>query len=154
MAEDAESLLSDGFVLQFWHTDSPHVAEEHRPPHALNVLVALHDIPLEMGPTELARGSHRLTNHLSNPFLVRDQMVYQHETTTPEWLFEGTEVPAPERCTSALTVGDCLVFDDRILHRGMANRSDRPRHVAYFSYRRSDYAENTHFESQRSVFSE
>ena len=51
---------------QCWHTDSPHVASEHQAAHALNVLVALHNIPMDMGPTECARGSHFLTNHLSN----------------------------------------------------------------------------------------
>jgi hypothetical protein len=137
---------------QFWHIDSPHEAREHRPPHAVNVLLALHDIPLEMGPTELARGSHRLTNHLSNPSLVRDEMVYQHEATSPEGLVEGTGEAVPECWKSDLTRGTCLVFDDRILHRGLANLSESPRHVAYFSYRRKGYGENTHFESQRSVF--
>ena len=34
-----------------------------RHPHRL----ALHDVPLEAGPTEVARGSHRLTNHLNGP---------------------------------------------------------------------------------------
>ena len=51
-----------------------------------------------------------------------------------------------------MTAGSCLVFDDRILHRGLANSSDQERYVAYFSYRRKAYTENTHFESRRSVF--
>ena len=47
-----------GSPAQRWHADSPHIASEHRRAHALAVLVALQDIPLEMGPTECARGSH------------------------------------------------------------------------------------------------
>lgn len=137
---------------QYWHTDSPHVTSEHRAPHALNVLVALHKIATDMGPTEFARGSHFLTNHLSNPSLARDELIYQHADTSPERLVNDTQNLVPESCASELAAGSCLVFDDRILHRGLANRSTSTRHMAYFSYRRKGYAENTHFESQRSVF--
>jgi ectoine hydroxylase-related dioxygenase (phytanoyl-CoA dioxygenase family) len=126
---------------------------DHQPPHALNVMVALHDITLAMGPTELASGSHRLTNHLRNPALVSNELVYQHETTRPELLVADTSGDVPERMSFPLTAGSCLVFDDRLLHRGLGNGSTSRRNVAYFSYRRADYCENTHFESQRSIYS-
>ena len=141
-----------GSPAQFWHIDSPHITAEHQPPHALNVMVALHDIPLAMGPTELASGSHRLTNHLRNESLVSDELVYQHATTRPELLVEGTEDDAPPRIASELTSGTCLVFDDRLLHRGLGNHSTSRRSMAYFSYRQAGYRENTHFESQRSLY--
>ena len=102
LGEDAEHSFSGvvysepGSPAQYWHIDSPHEAAQHRPAHALNVLVALHDIPMDMGPTEFARGSHRLTNHLQNPSLVRDELVYQHESSGPERLVEGTGQDAPE----------------------------------------------------------
>jgi hypothetical protein len=108
--------------------------------------------PLAMGPTELARGSHRLTNHLQNPTLVSDELVYQHPTTLPEQLVAKTEKGKPEGFSSALTTGSCLIFDDRILHRGLGNASDSRRSMAYFSYRQAGYSENTHFEAQRSVY--
>lgn len=146
-------VVSDpGSPAQCWHIDSPHLDAEHRDPHALNAMVALQDIPLEMGPTEIAVASHVLTNHLKNPDLVHDELVYQHAGTSPELLVTGTRARAPRRWASALTAGSCLVFDDRILHRGLANRSTQPRHVAYFSYRKKAYSANTHFEARRSVF--
>ncbi|MGD2128872.1 MAG: phytanoyl-CoA dioxygenase family protein [Lysobacterales bacterium] len=141
-----------GSPAQEWHIDSPHVDVEHRPPHALNVLMALHDIPLAMGPTEMARTSHLMTNHLRYPNLNRDQLVYQSSGTSPETLAGCAQLATPERWVEPLAAGSCLVFDDRILHRGLANHSDRARYVVYFSYRKSGYAENTHFESQHSVF--
>ena len=56
-----------------------------RHPHRL----ALHDVPLEAGPTEVARGSHRLTNHLNGPpgALSRDDLLYQsaREATPLGW---------------------------------------------------------------------
>lgn len=158
LGEDAEHSFSGvvssdpGSPSQYWHTDSPHVAPEHRGAHAVNVMVALHDVPLAMGPTECARGSHLLTNHFCNPSLVIDQLIYQHPGTSPELLVEGTRHPVPERCASPMTAGSCLVFDDRLLHRGLANQSQSTRHMAYFSYRQKGYSANTHFESQRTLF--
>ena len=158
LGEDAEPSFSGvvssepGSPAQHWHIDSPHEAPEHRPAHAMNVLLALHDTPMAMGPTECARGSHVLTNHLSNPLLVREELIYQHAGTSPESLVRGTESRVPETFADSLAAGSCLVFDDRLLHRGLANRSDTVRHVAYFSYRRKGYCVNTHFESRRSVY--
>lgn len=141
-----------GSPAQCWHIDSPHTDARHREPHALNVMVALHDIPREMGPTEIAVGSHSLTNHLANPSLVHDELVYQHAGTTPALLVEGTGEAVPGVRGDALDAGSCILFDDRILHRGLQNRSRRTRYVAYFSYRKKAYRENTHFEAGRSVF--
>jgi len=158
LGEDAEHSFSGvvysdpGSPAQHWHIDSPHVSSDHLPPHALNVMVALHDTPLAMGPTQLAKGSHRLTNHLQNPALVSDELVYQHETTAPEHLVANIQESVPEAVSSALTAGSCLIFDDRILHRGLGNASDSRRSMVYFSCRQAGYAENTHFEAQRSVY--
>ena len=158
LGEDAEPSFSGvvssdpGSPAQYWHIDSPHEAPEHRPAHAMNVLLALHDTPMAMGPSECARGSHVLTNHLGNPLLVRDEMIYQHAGTLPESLVRGTPSRVPESFADSMAAGSCLVFDDRLLHRGLANRSGTMRHVAYFSYRRKGYCVNTHFESQRSVY--
>ena len=158
LGEDAEHSFSGvvysepGSPAQCWHVDSPHVSADHLPPHALNVMVALHDTPLAMGPTELARGSHRLTNHLQNPALVSDELVYQHEATVPEQLVANTEQAVPEGFSSALAAGSCLIFDDRILHRGLGNASTSRRSMVYFSYRQAGYRENTHFEAQRSIY--
>ena len=158
LGEDAEHAFSGvvssdpGSPAQHWHTDSPHVSAGHLPAHAINVLVALHDTPLVMGPTECARGSHVLTNHLRNPHLVLDELIYQHEGTSPETLVSGKKEEPPEACAQPMAVGSCLIFDDRLLHRGLANQSASTRHVGYFSYREKGYSENTHFESQRSLF--
>ena len=158
LGEDAEHAFSGvvssdpGSPAQHWHTDSPHVAKKHLPAHAINVLVALHDVPLAMGPTECARGSHFLSNHLSNPSLVVNELIYQHEGTVPETLVGEGETEIPEACAESMVAGSCLIFDDRLLHRGLGNQSDSTRHVAYFSYRKKGYIENTHFESKRSLF--
>jgi hypothetical protein len=149
-----------GSPAQQWHIDSPHEAPEHRAAHAVNVLIAMADIPLAAGPTEVARGTHRLTNHLQRPWLDRDSLLYQSDTekVTPASLLrpgQMEEAPA-QPVARAMAAGDGLIFDDRILHRGLANASQQERWVAYFSYLRprpglEDIAD-THFEATRSLF--
>jgi len=148
-----------GSPAQQWHIDSPHEAAEDRPAHAVNVLLALADIPLAAGPTEVARGTHLLTNHLQRPWLDRDSLLYQLETeVTPAILRQAGhgDGVAEQPAVQAMAAGDCLIFDDRILHRGLANASEQERWVAYFSYLRPrpglDEIADTHFEASRSLF--
>jgi hypothetical protein len=148
-----------GAPAQQWHIDSPHEAAETRPAHAVNVLLALADIPLAAGPTEVARGTHLWTNHLTRPWLDRDSLLYQSETeVTPAALrpAEKAEDAGAQPSVQAMSAGDCLIFDDRILHRGLANASEQERWVAYFSYRRPrpglDGVADTHFEASKSLF--
>jgi hypothetical protein len=148
-----------GSPAQQWHIDSPHEAAEDRPAHAVNVLLALADIPLAAGPTEVARGTHLLTNHLRRPWLDRDSLLYQTATeVTPAILRQdGQDSGASEQPTvQPMAAGDFLMFDDRILHRGLANDSGQERWVAYFSYLRPrpglEEIADTHFEASRSLF--
>ena len=149
-----------GSPAQRWHIDSPHEAVEDRPAHAVNVLLALADIPLAAGPTDVAPGTHLRTNHLARPWLDRDTLLYQSETEiTPAALGRGgqhADAAAVQPVLQAMSAGDCLIFDDRILHRGLANASEQERWVAYFSYMRPrpglDRVADTHFEASKSLF--
>lgn len=136
---------------QNWHIDSPHQHRQHLGPHALNVVVALHDIELEMGPTKFAVGSQRISNQLKYPSLKRKKLIYQNDGTTPEYLAQASQQPIPRTHTQRMESGSSIVFDDRVLHRGGANSSDQQRTYAYFSYCKKSYTENTHFEATRSV---
>ena len=67
----------------------------------------------------------------------------------------GVEATGLSSELSALRAGDCLVFDDRALHRGLANRSGEERWLGYFSYARPrdvSAVDETHFEATRSLF--
>ncbi|MFT6435143.1 MAG: hypothetical protein ACJAVI_003195 [Candidatus Azotimanducaceae bacterium] len=156
LGHDAEHSFSGvvssepGSPAQEWHIDSPHVSAEHLTAHAINVFVALEDISMAMGPTEFAVGSQWHTNHLSNTALVVDNLLYQSSGISPDIL--DTTKGKLECHKSAFSAGDSLIFDDRMLHRGLANASDKTRHVVYFSYRIKGYRENTHFEAGRSLF--
>ena len=108
------------------------------------------------GPTEIAAGTHILTNHLKRPWLDRDDLLYQTASEiTPEDLRGGADdANSSGYSVEALAAGDCIVFDDRILHRGLANNSGNERWVAYFSYMqpRPGIVDDTHFEATRSLF--
>ncbi len=157
LGEDAEPCFQ-GIIssaphtpAQEWHIDSPHLTEEHQSAHVINVLVALEDIDLSMGPTEMAVGSHIYTNHLENPAIVIDKLVYQCSETTPATLLSDKRKNEFETWTTEMTAGTCLLFDDRVLHRGQENSSNKYRHVAYFSYCKKGYDQNTYFESDKSL---
>jgi hypothetical protein len=149
-----------GSPAQQWHIDSPHEAAAFRPAHAINVFLALADVPMAAGPTEVARGTHVKTNHLARPWLDRDSLLYQSATEiTPADLDRGEpqeDAGAAQPAAQPMSAGDCLIFDDRILHRGLANNSRQDRWVAYFSYLRPrpgrEAVADTHFEASRSLF--
>ncbi|NQY08935.1 MAG: phytanoyl-CoA dioxygenase family protein [Flavobacteriales bacterium] len=136
---------------QEWHIDSEHKSAEHLPVHAINVLLALEDIPVEMGPTGFSPKTHFLSNHLSKTKLKSEEMVYQHSGTTLESLVEGTESPVPEAVTRAIPAGSVIMFDDRLFHRGNANKSEKDRHVVYFGYSKKGH-NNIYFDTEESIY--
>jgi len=132
-----------GSPAQEWHCDSPHVSRDHAPANMLHCLVALHDVSVEMGPTEFVPNSHRETNHFSNPDIDLN-IVYQ----SPENAQFVNRAPF----NMDLPAGSLVVFDDRILHRGLGNNTNSDRRMAYFSFKREGYVADTHFEATRSLF--
>jgi ectoine hydroxylase-related dioxygenase (phytanoyl-CoA dioxygenase family) len=135
---------------QQWHADSLHISNNHEEANLLNGLLALHDIDLSMGPTEFSPMSHLLTNHQTNEKVNGINIVYQH----PENLNRPELVGAKKENNVCLplSAGSVVLFDDRILHRGRGNTSNRPRYVGYFSYRRPWFEASTHFEATRSLY--
>ena len=135
----ADVLISfPGAADQQWHVDGPHRAgaQEHYPPDILNVFVALDDIDVSMGPTEIRpRHTHKLTRNIKKQVLGAIL----------------TKKLRPKVC-SGCKCGDALVFDYRTLHRGVANLSSRPRPVLGLVFGRKEYeADKLNFPS-RSVF--
>jgi len=56
-----------------------------------------------------------------------------------------------EPVRAEMPLGSALVFDDRVLHRGGGNASDKVRDVAFFSFRRANYSTSTYYESSRTI---
>ena len=96
-----------GATVQQWHVDGGHISNaRHLPCHAMNVFIALDEISLDMGPTELRPASHFLSRDLSKQMFLAKIKKRLHPTLKPE-------------CQP----GDAVIFDYRTLHRGLPNDS-------------------------------
>lgn len=100
---------------QKFHADGGHVnVLEHLPCHCLNVFIPLVDISTSsensgsdyLGGTEIKPGTHYHTRNLVPLMLAAKARKTLRPTITPE-----------------LRIGDALLFDYRVLHRGKANTS-------------------------------
>jgi len=101
-------VATPGCPTQSWHADGGHTSlTKHEPCHVFNVFIPLVDVPLSMGPTELRPGTHYHTRNLTSMMLLAKARKTLRSPVTPE-----------------LQMGDALMFDYRILHRGRANLSD------------------------------
>ena len=99
---------------QAWHADGEHLdMSEHLPVHCLNVFIPLVNVPKQKGPTEVYSGSHYKTRQPSPMSIDTTKMIPY----------------GPE-----LSVGDILIFDYRLLHRGKPNRSKSHRPVLVFTF--------------------
>lgn len=100
-------VATPGSSDQSWHADGGHTdVTKHLPCHCFNIFLPLQDTPHVLGPTEIRPSSHFLTRNLGPMMLAaRCRKILR----APVWL--------------ELFVGDALVLDYRVLHRGRANRS-------------------------------
>jgi Phytanoyl-CoA dioxygenase (PhyH) len=100
-------ISTPGATDQKWHADGGHVdLHEHLPCHCANLFIPLCPITEENGPTELRPGTHFFTRQL-----------------VPMMLAAKAKKTLAAPVTPLLQLGDVLIFDYRLLHRGRANRS-------------------------------
>ena len=128
-----------GLVVSFpgsddqpWHADGVKLFPGHGgelPAHALNCFVPLVDVTRAAGPTEFAPGSHR-------PKAERALDADLRRGGAPR------DVYAPE-----LAPGDLLVYDQRTVHRGVANVSLNSRPILYLLFCRPWFREHINFGS-------
>ena len=105
-----------GSVAQPLHRDGPHLWPGHEPPHpaaCVVVNISPHDVTEENGAVELWPGTHL------HPFpeseIDRETEEAQREVSPP--------------VSGCAKKGSVLIRDVRLWHRGVPNRSDRPRHM-------------------------
>lgn len=112
-----------GAEPQDTHMDGHHLFDDaiQCPPHCLTVLVPLVPVTRETGPTEFWPGSHNL---------------------------ERRQVGASPGAAPELSLGDALLFDYKLIHRGTENVSDHLRPVMYTVWGRSWFNELVNFPSE------
>jgi hypothetical protein len=106
-------LAMSGSKEQSWHADGGHVdLQHHQPCHCLNIFIPLLDLTSDLGPTELRPGTHYHTRNLVPMMLAAKARKTLQAPVAP-----------------LLQRGDVLVFDYRLLHRGLANTSQQNRPI-------------------------
>jgi hypothetical protein len=90
LGNDAEHSFSGvvfseaGSPAQCWHIDSPHIHAEHRAPHALNVLVALHDVSMDTCGTAPCRRTNWSTSTPAHrPAALSPRQTIAHRNVGP-----------------------------------------------------------------------
>eukprot|EP01031_Cornospumella_fuschlensis_P025442 gene25442-30721_t len=126
-----------GTEAQRWHVDSSHLfhaktAHEEQvysqiPCHFVTVFCPLFHFSEEIGPTEIALRSFKLTSVLRN-HAVEDQYPADHIVAQ---ILADEQV---ERMKLRCQLGDIVVMDGRTLHRGGNNVSSEDRPLLYLSY--------------------
>jgi len=115
-------LSMPGSKTQPWHSDGDHISKKRNlPPHCLNVFVPLVRLTTENGGTEMAPR----TQHLGH---------YDDKTHTT---------------TALAAAGECIIFDFRLRHRGLGNRSNRPRPLLYLTYCIPSFRDTMNFNKRR-----
>ena len=139
MGDDAINLFTGAVVAEPGAADQPlhmdgghlwqgtHGFEQPQcPPHCYNVFLPLVDVTAENGPTEFWPGSHVIGK-------ARDA-------------YDGGEPGV----ALAGAVGDIIVFDYRVVHRGMANAASAARPVLYSTFSRPWFRDALNFRTTRS----
>jgi ectoine hydroxylase-related dioxygenase (phytanoyl-CoA dioxygenase family) len=118
--------------VQSWHTDGDHAHMlDHTPAHVLNVVIPLVNVTMDMGPTELIPASH---------FYTRQPSPMQIDTTQLQNPFAPT-----------LNVGDILVWDYRVLHRGLPNRSEKNRPMLTLTFSHPWFTDTKNWPADRKI---
>jgi hypothetical protein len=126
----AALLAKPGCAEQAPHCDGGHLFHAthgfggpggaHVPAHALQLFLPLCDTPVARGPTEFWPGSHLGCN-----------AAWAHLM--------------PHRVALEATSGDAILFDFRVRHRGLANRSDQWRPILYQTCSRAWFTDDFNF---------
>ena len=143
LLSDAMRIASFGSVValpgadeQAIHLDHPPLfgcESAELPPYALTMVVPLVDLTPETGTTAIWEGSHRGSDRFK---------LLQRLMGKPD--FADASVPYAKR-------GDAYLMDYRVIHGGMANRSEMARPILYIVYSRPWFRDGFNFKSQQSV---
>jgi hypothetical protein len=132
LGEDARQLYrgilvaQPGSAQQPWHADGEQLFSRpvlRLPVHCVNVFVPLVDLTDDNGPTEFCPRTHHLGGDVESMFEQDPDLLRRIG-------YDGTPM------TPLLGAGSMLLFDYRLVHRGLANRSPVPRPLLYLTYAR------------------
>ena len=121
---------------QHWHNDVPGLFTDrgnvfgHLPPQGIVAVVPFNKMDSLTGPTEHLFGSHVALTHEANWDAL------QQDGKTRSARVQGD-------------VGDVVLFDVRLRHRGTANRADHSRSIAYIAYSHGFWVDDVNFKHKQ-----
>lgn len=124
-----------GALDQIIHADTPHIfTHTHLPPHYVNLFApTLVDSDTRVGQTAFVSGSHCLSASALMMTTEKGEQELMRKLVRPH-----------------LTAGDCLLFDCRVLHFGLANSSEHTlRPTLYVNYHRDWFSDPKNFTSDK-----
>jgi len=108
------------------------------PAHAVIAIVPLHNLTLKMGPTEFVLKSH----------IPCKQWELKPLQVAQNWQLEMC--PHADKLFQATgSMGSAVLFDMRMMHRGMANNSPRKRNVLYTTYAQQWFTDSVNWNSKQ-----
>lgn len=120
---------------QIWHRDGPSLFDSaFHETHCFNVFIPLIDVSTKNGTTEFIPGSH-------NDAVFEECMIELLNQPDDHHLAVRAEVRA----------GSLIVFDVRVLHRGLANASMDERPMLYFTMAQSWFTDEHMFDYSKSL---
>jgi Phytanoyl-CoA dioxygenase (PhyH) len=155
---------------QIWHRDGPSLFGEendHHDTHCFNVFIPLVDLDIRNGTTQFIPGTHVDTVYKElAPEAVLLAQQQQHNngsssSSSSSSSVQQEEVRQHERSIAAIVpAGSVIIFDIRLLHRGLSNTlirdadnngttADRP--LLYFTMARDWFREEHMFQQQASL---
>ena len=139
-----------GSTAQRWHTDSGHLSStEQLPPHCLNFFIPLVDVTKYKGRTEIVPKSHQLSRRRQREQSQDEGQGQGSAETGGGYRVEITDDNKP--VANTLDVGDMLVFDYRVWHRGLENKTNKPRPVLVLTFSIPTWEDTLNWPS-RSIF--
>ena len=139
-------IASFGSVVAFPGADDQAIHLDHPPlfqstetcdslsPYAITVVIPLADIEPEMGTTAIWEGTHR----------GGEERLKQVQSLMDSPNFAGAAQPTPR-------MGDAYLMDYRVIHGGMANRSESVRPILYLVYARPWFRDGFNFGDQKAI---
>ena len=112
-----------GSVAQAWHRDGPHLSPNNptAPTHAITCFFPLIDVTEARGSPQFIPSSHHLSDEESNS---AEHRVVQFSPLPPT---------------------DVIMFDYRLIHRGMPNTGQDTRPLLYVVYSKPDWNDDINF---------
>jgi ectoine hydroxylase-related dioxygenase (phytanoyl-CoA dioxygenase family) len=129
---------------QHWHRDAGFLfdydqVQKQIPPHGMVVFMPLVKVSEEMGPTEFLAGSHIQCPSSENV-----------ERQLGKWVLQECDHTG-EAISTPSSSGSAVVFDLRILHRGLANQTPKKRPLMYMAILKEWFVDHVNFNDKQTA---